>query len=43
MAYYMDAIILALCAGHVKLGKSDHNKQNKAPESWGSLLDKTNM
>ena len=43
MTYYMDVIILALCAGHIKLGSSDHDKQNKASEYWGSLFDKTNM
>ena len=41
MTYYMDAMILAPYAGHIKLGSSDHNKENKASESWDSLFDKT--
>ena len=30
----MDATILSPYAGHIKLGSSDHNKENKAWESW---------
>ena len=41
MSYYMDAMILTPYAGHIKLGSSDHNNENKASESWDSLFDKT--